>query len=103
MTALRPGHQWAGGCGLRAQRRYLLQRWRLVERLWDEASVAARARLYLAVADEPDPAHARLHLAHVAWMAMEQLWRDGVRECTWAMSMNHMLDKFDERARAEAE
>jgi len=82
---------------MRAQRRYLRQRFRLVERLKDPASISALARLRESVADDPDPAFALLHLAHVAHVALQ-----AAEDCrgTWAESVRVMLRKFDERARA---
>ena len=68
------------------------QRWRRVEKLKNEASRLARARVTGSTDDEPEPEYARMHLAHVALMASEDT---GVR---WAQAMNHLLDQFDARA-----
>jgi hypothetical protein len=90
--ALPPGTTWIGHCGRQAQRRYLRQRWALVERLPDEASRVARARVSEATAGEPDPEFGRMHLAHVALLAAADC------RVPWAVAMVDLLDRFEQRA-----
>ncbi len=84
---------WNPHCGFQQRMRYLRQRWARVAKLKDYASVYARQRLEVAVAGEPDPAFAKLHLSHVALLAAEDVSRK-VGRCSWAESINKMLDKF---------
>lgn len=95
-TPLPPGKQWVPHNGNRECLRRMQQSLRRIEKLRDEASVAALARLHAALTDDPDPAAGVLNLAHSALLAA-----DGVG-CTWADAVNHLLDRFEERAHAEA-
>lgn len=88
--SLPSGYQYTGFCGKGAQMRLLRQRFKRVQKLKDQPSLAALERLNQAVKDEPDPDFTRLHLAHVALQAAEDTGQ------TWAQCCVTMLDKFDE-------
>ena len=86
------GYQWKGFDGKRAQLRRLRQRFRIVEKLRDPASVRALARLHESLFEDPDPGFAIKHLAHAALLVAEA---DGT---TWAHAVNGLLDGYERRA-----
>jgi hypothetical protein len=89
------GYQYTGFCGKRAQLRYLRQRFARVQKLRDDLSIAAMDALREALEEDPDPAFALQHLAHVALQAAEETGT------TWAESIGMMLAKFEARASGE--
>lgn len=93
LSALPPGHQYAGGCGNRATRRYLEQRWKQALRLKDEASVEARTRLLAAVAGEPEAERIAMQISLVAMLAVDRLRSSGHR-FTWAEALHQALDEI---------
>lgn len=97
MTRLPPGKQWLPHCGRRQRERAMRQSLRRVEKLRDDASVAALARVRASVADDPDPGLGVMNLAHSALLAAEGVSAQGT-PCTWAEAANHLLDRFAREA-----
>lgn len=107
MSVLPDGRQWLSHQGKRQRLRVVRQRMARVEKMKDEASRAALARIRASVADEPDPEYAAMHLVHVAMLAAEGIAKGdeshGIEPtpCTWAEAANHLMNRFDARAGAE--